>query len=94
MIELLEGVLTRFRGLHSIRLDSSFLIGPTEKVSASQGQWHPLWIRASQVFFLVVTAMAQSGVSVRKFNAYRQTPDAVLHLMISPNMLQTSTKSS
>lgn len=74
MIELLRGVLTGFRGLHTIKLDSAFLIGPTERTSASQGQWHPLWIRASHVFSLVVTALAQSGVSVKKFNAYRETP--------------------
>jgi hypothetical protein len=74
MIELLQGTLKGFRGLHSIHLDSAFLIGPTERSSASQGEWHPLWIRASHVFFLVVTAMAQSGVSVKNLNAYRQTP--------------------
>lgn len=74
MIRLLEGVLTGFCGLHSIKLDSAFLIGPTERASAPQGKWHPLWIRASHVFYLVMTAMAQSGVSVKNLNAYRQTP--------------------
>ncbi|KAJ5124314.1 uncharacterized protein N7515_008139 [Penicillium bovifimosum] len=73
MIELLEGVLTGFHGLHSIRLDGAALKGPTERATASQGEWHSLWIRASHVFYLVVTALAQSGVSVKTFNAYRQT---------------------
>ncbi|OOQ86282.1 hypothetical protein PEBR_22805 [Penicillium brasilianum] len=74
MIELLQLALKEFRVLHSIQLDSAFVIGPTERGSASQGKWHPLWMRASQVFFIVVTAMAQSGVSVKKFDAYRHTP--------------------
>jgi hypothetical protein len=74
MIELLQLALKGFNALHSIQLDSAFIIGPTEKESASRGKWHPLWIRASHVFFLVVSAMAQSGVSVKKFDAYRQTP--------------------
>lgn len=74
MIELLQLALEGFPALHSIHLDSAFIIGPTERGSASQGNWHPLWMRASQVFFIVVTAMAQSGVSVKKFDAYRHTP--------------------
>lgn len=74
MIELLQLALKGFRAVHSIQLDSAFIIGPTQRGSASRGKWHPLWMRASHVFFMVVTAMAQSGVSVKKFDAYRHTP--------------------
>lgn len=74
MIELLQLALKGFRALHSIQLDSAFIIGPTQRVSSSLGKWHPLWMRASHVFFMVMIAMALSGVSVKKFDAYRHSP--------------------
>jgi hypothetical protein len=74
MLELLQLLLKGFGKLDSIHLDGAFIRGREQRVSTSQGKWYPLWMRASSIFSLVVTALAQSGVSVKKFNAYRQTP--------------------
>ncbi|KAL5366365.1 hypothetical protein BJX96DRAFT_169866 [Aspergillus floccosus] len=40
---------------------------------ALKGQWYPLWIRASHIFSLVATAIAQSGVPLKQLNVYRRT---------------------
>ncbi|KAB8076119.1 hypothetical protein BDV29DRAFT_170807 [Aspergillus leporis] len=74
MTELLQLAFKRFSELDSIHLDGAVIIGRTQRGSAWNGEWHPLWMRASHVFSLVVTAMVQSGASVKKLDAYRSTP--------------------
>jgi hypothetical protein len=74
MIKLLQLALKGFSELDSIHLDGAFIIGRTQRESAWNGEWHPLWMRASHVFSLVVTAMVQSGATVKKLDAYRSTP--------------------
>ncbi|KAB8229017.1 uncharacterized protein BDW43DRAFT_322440 [Aspergillus alliaceus] len=58
----------------SIHLDGAFIVGRTQRESARHGEWRPLWMRVSHVFSLIVTAMVQSGASVKKLDAYRSTP--------------------
>ncbi|KAJ5670444.1 uncharacterized protein N7477_005807 [Penicillium maclennaniae] len=74
MIELLQLALKGFGELDSIHLDGAVIVGRTQRESTCNDQWHPLWMRASYVFSLVMTAMVQSGTSVKKLNAYRSTP--------------------
>ncbi|KAE8387074.1 hypothetical protein BDV23DRAFT_195997 [Aspergillus alliaceus] len=74
MVELLQLALKGFSELGSIHLDGVFIVGRTQRESARNGEWHPLWMRASHVFSLIVTAMVQSGASVKKLDAYRSTP--------------------
>lgn len=73
MIELLQLALKRFGQLDSIHLDGASIFGRTQRESTEKGDWYPLWMRASHVFLLVVTALVQSGTSVKKFDAYRST---------------------
>lgn len=73
MIELLQFALKRFGELDSIHLDGASIIGRNQRESTEKGEWYPLWMRASHVFSLVVTALVQSGTSVKKFDAYRST---------------------
>ncbi|KAF5855117.1 hypothetical protein ETB97_010034 [Aspergillus alliaceus] len=74
MVELLQLALKGFSELGSIHLDGVFIVRRTQRESARNGEWHPLWMRASHVFSLIVTAMVQSGASVKKLDAYRSTP--------------------
>lgn len=74
MIELLQLALKGFGELDFIHLDGAVIMGRTQRGSTGHGEWHPLWIRASHVFSLVVTAIVQSGASVKKLDVYRSTP--------------------
>ncbi|KAJ5330352.1 hypothetical protein N7476_000135 [Penicillium atrosanguineum] len=74
MIELIHFALKGFGELNSIQLDGAVITGRTQRESTWNDEWHPLWKRGSHVFSLVITAMAQSGISVKKFDAYRSTP--------------------
>ncbi|KAJ5148269.1 hypothetical protein N7526_001621 [Penicillium atrosanguineum] len=72
MIELIHFALKGFGELNSIQLDGAVITGRTQRESTWNDEWHPLWKRGSHVFSLVITAMAQSGISVKKFDAYRR----------------------
>ncbi|OQD98641.1 hypothetical protein PENVUL_c069G09362 [Penicillium vulpinum] len=74
MIELLQLSLRGFNPIHSIRLDGALILGRTQRASTEKGAWHPFWMRASQVFSWIVTAIVQSGSSVKKLDVYRSTP--------------------
>ncbi|KAJ5766309.1 uncharacterized protein N7511_003925 [Penicillium nucicola] len=97
MIGLLRIALQKFSGLEFIHLDGAVITGPrcTQRKSTEHGEWHPLWMRASHVLSLVLTAMVQSGVSVKKLDVYRNTPRCCIpsgHITsyvsgLSPNQL-------
>jgi hypothetical protein len=74
IIELLQLSLRAFDQLFSIRLDGALILGPTQREPTGKGAWHPLWMRASHVFSLVITAIVQSGAAVKKLDVYRSTP--------------------
>ncbi|KAJ5306735.1 hypothetical protein N7508_005750 [Penicillium antarcticum] len=74
MIELLQLALTEFGELDAIHLDGAAITGRTQRESTQNGEWHPLWMRASHVFSLVMTAILQSRIPVKKLNVYRNTP--------------------
>ena len=74
IIDFLQSALRDFGVLDSIHLDGAVILGRTQRGSAWDGEWHPLWMRASQVFSWVVTAMVQAKASVKTFDVYRSTP--------------------
>ncbi|OGM46189.1 hypothetical protein ABOM_004866 [Aspergillus bombycis] len=74
MVKLLQLALEGFSKLDSIHLDAAFMLGRTNRESADYGEWHPLWMRASHVFSVLLTAIVHSGVSVKKLDIYRDTP--------------------
>lgn len=97
MISVLAAALKRFGNLAAIQLDGAIIRGGGQRESTENGAWHPLWIRASQVFYLVISAVGRSGVSVKRLDAYRNTPrcslpsgDITLHVSaLSPEQLKT-----
>ncbi|KAB8262136.1 hypothetical protein BDV32DRAFT_120625 [Aspergillus pseudonomiae] len=74
MIQLLELAFKGFNKLDSIHLDGALIVGRTNRESAHHGKWHPLWMRASHILSMVLTATVQSGISVKKLDVYRDTP--------------------
>ncbi|RAL13472.1 uncharacterized protein BO97DRAFT_442475 [Aspergillus homomorphus CBS 101889] len=75
MVELLQRALQGFGALQSIRLDGGIVRGRgrTKREPPGYKQWKPLWERASQVLSWVLTAMVQTGVSVRDLDVYYNT---------------------
>ncbi|KAE8151528.1 hypothetical protein BDV25DRAFT_128696 [Aspergillus avenaceus] len=74
MIEILHTALNGFSRLESINLDGALLMGRARRECPANGRWHPLWMRASHIFSFILTALVRSGLSLSRFNVYRQTP--------------------
>ncbi|CAI7590109.1 unnamed protein product [Penicillium glandicola] len=70
MIELLRLSLQGFGKLEYIGLSADVFLGCGWRDWYRPRWWHLVWLQASHVFSLVMTAIAQSGVSVRKLNLY------------------------
>ncbi|OJK01245.1 hypothetical protein ASPACDRAFT_58970 [Aspergillus aculeatus ATCC 16872] len=73
MIELLQLALKGFSALESIRFDGGVIRGRAKRESPGYKEWQPVWARASHVLSSVLTAMVQSGVSVKRLDVYRNT---------------------
>jgi hypothetical protein len=73
-IDSLASALKLFERLDSIDLDATVIQRPNLTVSTTAGEWHPIWIRASQVYCLSMSAVARSGVAVETVTIYRNTP--------------------
>lgn len=74
LLELLQLSLRGFDHLCSIRLDGALTSAQRGSIWDGKGAWHPLWMRVSYVFSLIITAIVQSEASVRKLDVYRSTP--------------------
>lgn len=74
MIELLRLAFSEFGELESITLDGAVYLGRAKRERDYRGEEYSLWMRASQVFSMVFTAIVQSGVSVQRFDAFRSSP--------------------
>ncbi|PWY75303.1 hypothetical protein BO94DRAFT_524192 [Aspergillus sclerotioniger CBS 115572] len=72
-IQLLQLVFKRFENLQSIHLDGAVIYRRTDRGYPSNGKWYSFWLRAWHVFTMVMTAMVQTGVSMKKLNFYRGT---------------------
>jgi hypothetical protein len=100
IIEFLQLVFKGFENLDSINLDAAVIVSRTRRELAEYGRWHPLWLRASHLFSLVLTAMVQSGVSVKTLDVYRDTPRCCIpsgHITtyaagFNPNQLEVLSK--
>ena len=79
MINILESVLKRFVNLSSIKLDS--IVHPPEydrwmlehELTQMSTPWFSVWMRASHLFYLIVSVMGRRGIKVRRFSAYRDS---------------------
>ncbi|KAK0120829.1 hypothetical protein ONS96_011030 [Cadophora gregata f. sp. sojae] len=74
-IDALAAVLRLFGTLDMIDLDACVTKGRYLQVSAAQaGEWHPVFIRASEVYQITTSAIAQSELSLKTLLVYRETP--------------------
>lgn len=74
VIESLASALRLFGRLNSVDLDATVIQGPNVTVWTKEGDWHPIFMRASQVYCLTMSAVARSGVAVDTLTVYRNTP--------------------
>ncbi|KAL2013888.1 hypothetical protein VTN00DRAFT_1413 [Thermoascus crustaceus] len=74
VIDSLASALRLLGRLDSVDLDATVVQGPNVTVSTATGEWHPIWILASQVYCLTMSAVARSGVAVDTVTVYRNTP--------------------
>ncbi|RAL13443.1 uncharacterized protein BO97DRAFT_366979 [Aspergillus homomorphus CBS 101889] len=68
----LQPALKLFGNLHTISFDTGVGGGRTE-TKPDPKKWKLLWVRASHILSWVLTAMVQSGVSVKHLNVYRRS---------------------
>ncbi|GKZ25573.1 hypothetical protein AbraIFM66951_001345 [Aspergillus brasiliensis] len=68
IIELLQLAFTAFGALDAIHLDGGVLRSRTQRRPQASGEWTVIWARAAHVFSWVTTAMALSGVAVKRLD--------------------------
>ncbi|KAH7411082.1 hypothetical protein BKA64DRAFT_772512 [Cadophora sp. MPI-SDFR-AT-0126] len=74
-IDALAAVLRLYGTLDIIDLDACVIKNPRERVSTAQaGEWHPVFIRASEVYRITTSAIANSELSLNTLLIYRETP--------------------
>ena len=74
-IDALARVLRLYGTLDTIDLDACVTKGPHVRVSAAQaGEWHPVFVRATEVYHIMTSAIAKSEVSLKTLLIYRETP--------------------
>ncbi|PVH82093.1 hypothetical protein DL98DRAFT_147114 [Cadophora sp. DSE1049] len=74
-IDALATVLRLYGTLDTIDLDACVTKSPSVRVSAAQaGEWHPVFIRASEVYQITTSAIAKSELSLKTLLIYRETP--------------------
>ncbi|KAH7327311.1 hypothetical protein BKA65DRAFT_510349 [Rhexocercosporidium sp. MPI-PUGE-AT-0058] len=75
IIDALATVLRLYGALDTIDLNACVTKGPRLRVSTAQaGEWHPVFIRASEVYQITTSAIALSGLSLNTLLVYRATP--------------------
>jgi len=74
-IDALAIVLRLYGTLNMLDIDASVTKRPHVRVSTAQaGDWHPVFVRASEVYQVTISAIALSGVLLNTLLVYRQTP--------------------
>ncbi|KAL5327810.1 hypothetical protein ACEPPN_005515 [Leptodophora sp. 'Broadleaf-Isolate-01'] len=74
-IDALAAVLRLYGALDTIDVDACVTKSPRTRVSTAQaGEWHPVFIRASEVYQITTSAICLSGVSLNSLLIYRETP--------------------
>ncbi|KAL8922495.1 MAG: hypothetical protein Q9172_003540 [Xanthocarpia lactea] len=71
-VQLLAAALRSLHTLDVLAVEAAIDQGSEEKLIASSAarEWHPIWIRGSQVYQVVMLAIAHSGVAVNTLTIY------------------------
>ena len=74
-VDNLASVLRLYGIMDTIKIDACVTQGPNERVStAKAGEWHPVFVRASEVYRITTSAIAKSEILLKKLLIYRVTP--------------------
>ncbi|KLJ08190.1 hypothetical protein EMPG_09958 [Blastomyces silverae] len=74
ILSSLVSAFRTFARLDSVNLDAITVWGRDSLVSTLHGrEWHRIWVRASQVYRLSISALATSGIAVESLSVYRNT---------------------
>lgn len=71
-VQLLADILRKLGGLDVLALEAAVDRGNTNRPlpSSAAYEWHPVWVRASQVYYIVMSAIARSGVAIHTLTVY------------------------
>ncbi|KAL8691641.1 MAG: hypothetical protein Q9218_003176 [Villophora microphyllina] len=73
-MHLLTDALRKFRELAVLAIEAAVFQGLGGHLEASSArEWHPIWIRASQVYRTTTLAIAQSSVAIASLQAYHMS---------------------
>jgi hypothetical protein len=74
-VDSLAAVLSLYGTLDTIDVDACVSNRPNKRISTAEaGEWHPVFIRASEVYRITTSAIAKSHLSLKTFSIYRNTP--------------------
>ncbi|KAI4130907.1 MAG: hypothetical protein LQ338_001504 [Usnochroma carphineum] len=73
-VQLLAAALDGFGQLATLAVEAAVVQDPGEYVASSAArEWHPVWIRAAQVYRTVTLAIARSNVTVDSLQIYEHS---------------------
>lgn len=71
-VQLLTDALGSLGKLATLKLEAAIAQDPSGYTSSSSvREWHPVWIRAVQVYRIVMLAMGRSGIAVKNLRIYK-----------------------
>ena len=74
IVDSLVLIFGRLKALNTIWLDAAIICGPNSKESVTAVMSPcPIWARATQVHFMTMSAIVQSGISISRLDIYRDT---------------------
>ncbi|RAK95663.1 uncharacterized protein BO80DRAFT_485991 [Aspergillus ibericus CBS 121593] len=71
--KILATILDHFGQLDLIALEATMTTAPRGDIFKSLGEWHIIWVQATQVYHIAMTALAQSRIEVEALSVYRET---------------------
>ncbi|PYI11232.1 hypothetical protein BO78DRAFT_130249 [Aspergillus sclerotiicarbonarius CBS 121057] len=71
--QTLAAVFNHFGQLDLIALEATVTTAPRPDTFKSLGEWHIIWVKAAQVYRIVMSALAQSSIAVEGLSVYRET---------------------
>ena len=73
-VDSLAEVLKLYGALDAINVDACVFKAPNKRVSTTEaGEWHPVFLRASEVYRITTLAIAKSHLSLKTLSIYRTT---------------------
>ncbi|CAK48331.1 hypothetical protein CBS63078_374 [Aspergillus niger] len=71
IVSTLAAILNNFGRLDWVSMEAKVTHSPRPEVFRSRGDWHAIWLKATQVYHIAMSAIAESTISVNSLTIFR-----------------------